>query len=136
GEAPNIAVWLKDAAERGQAVCTDSTQRLIKGHFELADLGSRRVKGVLQPVALFAVQAAAILDDPLEARGAKLTPLVGREHEVNLLLDRWEQACEGMGQVVLIVGEPGVGKSRLVHTLKRHVQNCRDGANEVCPRVA
>jgi class 3 adenylate cyclase/predicted ATPase len=120
GEARNVAVRLKDAAERGQVVCTDATHRLIRGQFECAGLGDHKVKGVPRPVALFAVRAAAA--NPLEARGDELTPLTGRDHEVNLLLDRWEQAREGLGQVVLLVGEPGLGKSRLVYTVKEHVQ--------------
>ena len=75
-----------------------------------------------QPVELFRVQGVGEARSPIEAAGpAGLTPLTGRDHEINLLKDRWEQAQEGMGQVVLLVGEPGLGKSRLVHTLKEHV---------------
>jgi predicted ATPase/class 3 adenylate cyclase len=124
GEAPNVAVRLKDGAERGQVVCTEATHLLIRGHFECAGLGSRKVKGVPRPVALFAVRAAVA--NPLEARGDALAPLIGRDHEVSLLLDRWEQSREGPGQVVLLVGEPGLGKSRLVYTLKRHLQGQLD----------
>src|SRR5262249_19124051 len=76
GEAPNVAVWLKDWAERGQVVCTEATHRLIRGHFECAGLGSHKVKGVPRPVDLFAVRAAVA--NPLEARGDGLTPLIGR----------------------------------------------------------
>jgi class 3 adenylate cyclase/predicted ATPase len=122
GEARNVAVRLKDGAECGQVVCTKATHRLIRGQFECAGLGNRKVKGVPQPVELFAVRATAAVANPLEARGAELTPLTGRDHEVSLLLDRWGQAREGMGQVVLLVGEPGLGKSRLVYTLKQHLQ--------------
>jgi predicted ATPase len=122
GEARNVAVRLKDGAERGQVVCTEATHRLITGHFECAGLGSRKVRGLPRPVELFAVRAVAAAADPLEARGDRLTPLIGRDHEVSLLRDRWEQAREGMGQVVLIIGEPGLGKSRLVYTLKQHLK--------------
>lgn len=124
GEAPNVAVRLKDGAERGQVVCTEATYVLIRSHFECAGLGSRKVKGVPRPVALFAVRAA--VGNLLEARSDALTPLIGREHKVSLLLDRWEQAREGPGQVVLLVGEPGLGKSRLAYTLTQHIQGQRD----------
>jgi hypothetical protein len=130
GEARNVAVRLKDGAERGRVVCTEATHRLVRGHFECAGLGSRKVKGVPWPVELFAARAAAAVANPLEARGDGLTPLIGRDHEISLLLDRWEQAREGMGQVVLLVGEPGLGKSRLVYTLKQHLLpalRCRPG---------
>src|SRR4029077_20883988 len=93
-----------------------------------AGLGSRKIRGLPQPVELFRVQAAAPVRDPIEvAHRAGLTPLTGRDHEVSLLRDRWEQAQEGMGQVVLIVGEPGLGKSRLVHTIKQIVMEQGSG---------
>jgi class 3 adenylate cyclase/predicted ATPase len=135
GEARHVAVRLKDGAERGQVVCTEATHRLIRGHFECAGLGSRKVKGVPQPVELFAVRATAAGANPLEARGDGLTPLIGRDHEVSLLLDRWEQAREGMGQVVLLVGEPGLGKSRLVYTLKQHLQGQSGQGGEAGPAL-
>jgi class 3 adenylate cyclase/predicted ATPase len=136
GEARNVAVRLKDAAERGHVVCTEATHRLIRDHFECASLGSRKLKGVPRPVALFDVRAAAAVANPLEARGDGLTPLIGRDQEVSLLLERWEQAREGMGQVVLLVGEPGLGKSRLVYTLKQHLQGQPDQAGEAGPELA
>src|SRR5262249_60522 len=89
---------------------------------EFASLGSRKLKGVAQAAKLFRVQAVAPVRNPIETEGrAGLTTLTGRDHELNLLKDRWEQAQEGMGQVVLLIGEPGLGKSRLVYTLKEHV---------------
>src|SRR5262249_53745853 len=122
GEARNVAVRLEDVAEPGQVVITAATDRLIRGHFDCTSLGSRKVKGVAQPVELFRVQGIGEDRNPIEVAGrAGLTPLTGRDHEISLLKDRWEQAQEGMGQVVLIIGEPGLGKSRLVHTLKEHV---------------
>jgi serine/threonine protein kinase/predicted ATPase len=122
GEPRNVAVRLEDIAEPGQVVITAATDRLIRGHFDCTSLGHRRVKGVSQPVELFLVQGIGEDLSPIEAaEGAGLTPLTGRDHEISLLKDRWEQAQEGMGQVVLIIGEPGLGKSRLVHTLKEHV---------------
>jgi class 3 adenylate cyclase/predicted ATPase len=134
GETPNVAVELKDVAERGQAVCTQATHQLIRSYFECAGLGSRKLRGVPQPIALFSVRAAVA--NSLEARGDTLTPLIGRDHEVSLLLDRWEQAREGLGQVVLLVGEAGLGKSRLVHTLKRHLQGQLGQSGEAGVKVA
>jgi serine/threonine protein kinase/predicted ATPase len=122
GEARNVAVRLEDVAEPGQVVCSAATHRLLQGYFDCTGLGSRKLKGVSKPVELFLVQGVGEARDRVEvAELAGLTPLTGRDHEVSLLKDRWEQAQEGMGQVVLIVGEPGLGKSRLVHTIKQHV---------------
>ena len=122
GEARNVAVRLGDVAAPGQVVCSAATHRLIGAQFDCTGLGRRKIKGVAQPVELFRVQGVGETRSRVEAAGpAGLTPLTGRDHEVSLLKDRWEQAQEGMGQVVLIIGEPGLGKSRLVYTLKEHV---------------
>jgi serine/threonine protein kinase/predicted ATPase len=122
GEARNVALRLEDVAEPGRIVCTAATHRLLRGQFDCTSLGSRKIKGVTQPVELFWVKEVGEDRNPIEVAGlAGLTPLTGRDHEISLLKDRWEQAQEGMGQVVLLVGEPGLGKSRLVHTLKEHV---------------
>lgn len=122
GEARNVAVRLEDVRAPGQVVCTEATHRLIHRHFDCVGLGSQKIKGVAQPVPLFRVEAAAATGNLIEASTpAGLSPLTGRDLEVNLLKDRWEQAVDGMGQIILLVGEPGLGKSRLVHTLKQHV---------------
>jgi class 3 adenylate cyclase/predicted ATPase len=122
GEARNLAVRLEDVAAPGQVICSDATHRLIRGHFTCASFGRRTIKGVTQPVELFHVQGPGEARNPVEAAGpAGLTPLTGRDHEVSLLKARWEQAQEGMGQVVLLIGEPGLGKSRLVYTMKQHL---------------
>jgi serine/threonine protein kinase/predicted ATPase len=123
GDARNVAVRLDDVAERGGVVVTATTHRLIRGHFDCASVGHRKVKGIAQPLELFVLQGIAEEQSPIEvATRAELSPLTGRDHEVSLLKDRWEQAQEGMGQVVLLIGEPGLGKSRLVQTLKEHVR--------------
>src|SRR5262249_47459392 len=122
GEARNVAARLRDGAEPGQVVCTDATHRLLRGQFACARFRSHKLPGVPQPVELFWVKAVAPTSDPIAAaERAGLTPLTGRDHEVSLLQDRWEQAQEGMGQIVLLIGEAGLGKSRLVYTLKEHV---------------
>jgi class 3 adenylate cyclase/tetratricopeptide (TPR) repeat protein len=122
GEARNVAVRLKAVAATGQVICTEATHRLFRGQFQCTRFGHRPIKGVAQPVQLFRVERMVAAGSPIEAsEPAALTPLTGRDHEISLLEDRWEQAQEGMGQVVLLVGEPGLGKSRLVHTLKQHV---------------
>jgi serine/threonine protein kinase/predicted ATPase len=137
GEARNVAVRLEDVAEPGQVICSAATHRLLQGYFDCASLGSRKIKGVSQPVELFLVQGVGAARSPIEVAGpAGLTPLTGRDHEVSLLKDRWEQAQEGMGQVVLIVGEPGLGKSRLVYALKQHVQESASGAGRAMPALA
>jgi serine/threonine protein kinase/predicted ATPase len=123
GEARNVAIRLEDLAEPGRIVCSAATHRLIRAQFDCTSLGHRKIKGVAQPVELFRVQGVGEARSPLEDAGpAGLTPLTGRDHEINLLKDRWEQAQESMGQVVLLIGEPGLGKSRVVYTLKEHVQ--------------
>jgi predicted ATPase len=95
---------------------------LLQGYFDCASLGSVKLKGVSQPAELFVVQRVGEARTQVEvAELAGLTPLTGRDHEVSLLKDRWEQAQEGMSQIVSIVGEPGLGKSRLVYTMKQHV---------------
>jgi class 3 adenylate cyclase/tetratricopeptide (TPR) repeat protein len=122
GEARNVALRLEEVAVPGQVICSDATHRLLRGQFQCAGIGSRKFKGVAHPIELFQVQAVAEARSSLDATGqAGLTPLTGRDHEVSLLKDRWEQAQESMGQVVLLIGEPGLGKSRLVYTLKEHV---------------
>jgi class 3 adenylate cyclase/tetratricopeptide (TPR) repeat protein len=122
GEARNVAVQLEDVAAPGQVLCSETTHRLIRGQFQCIGLGPRKLKGVAQAVELFQVQGVDEVRSAIKAaRPAELTPLTGRDHEVSLLLDRWEKAQEGMGQVVLLIGEPGLGKSRLVYTLKQHV---------------
>src|SRR5262249_58852057 len=92
---------------------------LLKGRFDCGSLGRKKIKGTSQPVELFQVRGVGETRGRVDAAG--LTPLTGRDQEVTLLKDRWEQAQEGMGQVVLLIGEPGLGKSRLAYTLKEHV---------------
>jgi serine/threonine protein kinase/tetratricopeptide (TPR) repeat protein len=122
GEARNAALRLGDVAVPGQIICTEDTHRLFLGRFQCASLGHKKIKGMAQAVQLFQVEGIAWAGSLIEASApAELSPLTGRDQESSLLKDRWEQAQEGMGQIVLLVGEPGLGKSRLVYTLKEHV---------------
>ena len=122
GETPNLAARLQDLGEPGGVVIGRRTRQLVGGLFELADLGGHRVKGFARPVQAWRVVgegAAESRFDALHVTG--LTPLVGREHELGLLLDRWQLAKDGEGQVVLLSGEPGIGKSRLVRALRERL---------------
>ena len=120
GETPNLAARLQSLAEPNTVIISAATQRLVEGQFESQPFGSHRLKGFTTPVAVYHVQSERQSVSPLAGR-TTLTPLVGREQEVGLLLDRWEQTKEGRGQVVLLCGEPGIGKSRLAYTLREHV---------------
>ena len=120
GETPNLAARIQGLAEPNTVLISATTQRLVDGQFECQPFGSHLVKGIDTPIAVYHVQSERQMDGPLAGR-TTLTPLVGREQEVGLLFDRWEQVKEGRGQVVLLSGEPGIGKSRLAYTLREHV---------------
>src|SRR5215831_14324348 len=124
GETPNIAARLQTLAAPNTLLVSESTQRLASAAFEFQDLGFREVKGVTKPLRVYGVLSAKHTATRFEAAHASsLTPLVGRSTELSLLLDRWQKSKEGDGQVVLLSGIPGVGKSRLVHELKSNIQN-------------
>jgi len=113
GETPNIAARLQATAVPETVLITAATHRLISGLFVVEAAGPRTLKGITNPVEVFKVVRPTGVRGRLQAaRG--VTPFVGREEEIRLLLSRWERAREGEGQVVLIIGEPGIGKSRLV----------------------
>ena len=123
GETPNIAARLQALAEPGQVVISNSTRRLTAGMFEYGDLGRVKLKGLADPVQAWRVTGTSAVQSRFDAQHeAGLTPLVGREEELELLLRRWQRAKSGDGQVVLLSGEPGIGKSRLTVALEERLQ--------------
>jgi class 3 adenylate cyclase len=122
GETPNIAARVQGVAEPDTIVISAVTYRLVQGLFECQDLGPQTLKGISTPLSLYRVVRESAVQSRFEAAiGTGLTPLVGREEELGLLQRRWTQATEGAGQVVLLSGEPGIGKSRLVQALKEQI---------------
>ena len=119
GEAPNIAARLQGEAEPDTVVISAATRRLIEGLFSFEDVGSRALKGVSALIRIFRVVAPAEAPDRFTARaGRGLTPLIGRAAELDMLRQRWEQARDGEMRCVLLVGEAGIGKSRVVHAFR------------------
>src|SRR5712691_10065274 len=122
GETPNIAARIQGLAESNTLVISDATSRLVQGYFECQDLGAQTLRGVAEPIAVYQILSESGVQNRLDIVSTRgLTPLVGREQEVGLLLERWEQIKDGQGQVVLLTGDAGIGKSRLLQVLKDHV---------------
>ena len=122
GETPNLAARLQAVAEANAVVIAESTRRLVGNLFELEDLGAKDLKGIAGTVRTWAALRQASVEGRFEAFHASgLTELVGREEELEILLRRWSKAKTGEGQVVLLSGEPGIGKSRLTAALMEHV---------------
>jgi class 3 adenylate cyclase/predicted ATPase len=122
GETPNLAARLQALAQPDSVAIAASTRRLVGGLFDLAELGQHALKGLAEPVRAWRVLGRSRIAGRFEVReAAGLTPLVGREGELTLLLRRWEQARDGEGQVVLLSGEAGIGKSRLVRAIRERL---------------
>jgi class 3 adenylate cyclase len=122
GETPNLAARLQTLAEPDTVVIAARTRRLVGDLFEYRDLGAFEVKGIAEPVPAWQVLRQGGVESGFEAlRGPALSPLVGRDVELDLLLHRWAQAKAGEGQVVLISGEPGLGKSRIAAALEERL---------------
>ena len=122
GETPNLAARLQSIAEPDRVVIADSTRKLVGNLFELEELGAQDLKGITGSVRAWAALRQASVESRFEAMHATgLTDLVGREEELELLLRRWSKAKTGEGQVVLLSGEPGIGKSRLTAALLERV---------------
>jgi class 3 adenylate cyclase/predicted ATPase len=123
GETPNIAARLQTLAAANTVLISESTRRLVSAAFDFEDLGMQELKGVTEPLHVYRVLSAKNIASRFEAAHAgSLTPLIGRSSELSLLLDRWQKVKEGDGQIIFLSGIPGVGKSRLLHELKSHIQ--------------
>ena len=121
GETPNLAARLQGLAAPNTLVIGEATRRQIGGLFDLADLGPQALAGFVEPQPAWRVISESGIVSRFEALRSEETPLVGRDEEVELLLRRWQQAKTGEGRVVLISGEPGIGKSRLTAALSEHI---------------
>jgi class 3 adenylate cyclase/predicted ATPase len=122
GETPNLAARLQALAEPGAVVIAASTRRLVGSLFALTDLGPQPLKGFAEPVPVFQVGGEGRAEGRFEAlRGRHVTPLVGRANELAILMERWVWTREGDGQVALLSGEPGIGKSRLLRALRERL---------------
>ena len=124
GIAEPVAAWMVEgvSAEPGTIVVAASTRRLLGDPFRLRDLGRHEVKGIAEPVAAWAVEGVAASESRFEAvRRVNLTDLVGREDEIDFLLKRQRLAWKSEGQIVLIAGEPGIGKSRIAAALGERI---------------
>jgi AAA ATPase domain len=118
GKTPNLAARLQGVAEPNMVVIAEGTRKLLGNLFELEELGAKDLKGIAGPVRAWAALRQASVESRFEALHASgLTDLVGRQEELDLLLRRWSKVMESEGQVVLLCGEAGIGKSRLTAAL-------------------
>ena len=121
GMAPNLAARLLGIGDPNTLVVDPETKRLVPGAFEYKDLGMHDLKGFREPIPVWQVLGETSIESRLKARGANLSPLIGRDEEVNALLRRWERIKSGKGQVALISGPAGIGKSRVADTIRERV---------------
>lgn len=122
GETPNLAARLQGVAQPGSVVIGRTTQSLVRASFALDFMGPQDLKGFDAPVDAWAVRSEHERTTRFEAPGRQLTAFTGRTHEVGLLLDRWSEAQAGEGQIALISGEPGIGKSRIVRAFRDRIE--------------
>src|SRR5262249_8560873 len=124
GETPNLAARLQTLAEPGTGLICPQTDRPTGGHFDYCDLGPRALKGGAEPVAIWqALGPSGEAGRRHARRKTKLQQLIGREEEIELLLRRWRHATQGEGRVVLLTGEPGIGKSHIALALDERLQS-------------
>jgi class 3 adenylate cyclase/tetratricopeptide (TPR) repeat protein len=124
GDTPNMAARVQAAAEHNTVVVSAAVYQLVSGQFVVEDRGAQTLKGIDHPVQLYRVIQPNVERQRIPGGAARVrTPFVGREEETRLLLSRWERAREGQGQVVLVVGEPGIGKSRLVEEFRARIKD-------------
>ena len=135
GETPNLAARLQGLAEPGTMAIAAATRRLLGDRFTLRPLDRHELKGFAKPVEAWAVEGVSGVESRFESvRGGGLTGFVGREHELGLLMERWHLARDGEGQVVLLSGEPGIGKSRIMSELRARLE--QGGARSLVPLFA
>jgi class 3 adenylate cyclase/tetratricopeptide (TPR) repeat protein len=127
GDTTNIAARLEGTAEADSVLISGATLRLVPGIFATKDLGTPMLKGIADPIRAYAVLQATGVRSRLDVDPSKLTPLVGRDQEVGLLLERWEQVGEGEGQTVLLSGDAGLGKSRLLQAFRERLSETPHG---------
>ena len=122
GETPNLAARLQAIAEPDSVVIAEGTRKQLGNLFELQDLGTRDLRGLAEPARAWAALRRSSIESRFEALRSGKTPLVGRAEEFELLLRRWQQVKSGEGRVVVLTGEPGIGKSRITAALQGHLQ--------------
>jgi predicted ATPase/class 3 adenylate cyclase len=124
GETPNLAARLQALAEPGTVLISESTHRLTDGHFDYRNLGPVALKGWVEPIPAWQVLGATGVESRFEAQHkTRLTPLIGRDEEFELLLRRWQLAKRGEGCVVVLTGEPGIGKSHIALALEERLES-------------
>lgn len=125
GATSGLVIRLRQMADCGEVAISGATQRLVAGYFECVSLGLRQLPGIPRPLEVFKVSGESGAENRLEA-AASLTPLVGRKEEIGTLLDMWQDACRGARRIVMLRGEAGIGKSRLVLSLREALreQDC------------
>jgi predicted ATPase/class 3 adenylate cyclase len=123
GDTPNLAARLQTFAEPGTVLISESTHRLTEGHFEYRNLGPVALKGWAEPVPVWQVLGTSGVESRFEAQHkTPLTPLIGRDEEIEMLLRRWRHAAQAEGCVVLLTGQPGIGKSHIAQALQERLQ--------------
>ena len=123
GEAPNLAAHLQSESQPNNVLISDATRRLVGNVFSLEELKLGRLKGGKEPVTVWRVIGEKEVTSRFAAHAVSFTNFVGRDQEVALLTDRWHQAIQGEGQVLVLLGEAGIGKSRIVETFRELVSN-------------
>lgn len=128
GEPRNVATRMVDSAKENSVVITGSTNQVTSGYFVCEKLGTQSIRGSSKPLELFAVTGESKAKSRFELlESIELTPLIGRDTELSVLCERWSLASESTGQVVQLIGDAGMGKSRLVHEIKEHVRQSDHG---------
>jgi predicted ATPase/class 3 adenylate cyclase len=123
GETPNLAARLQTFAKPGTVLISESTHRITEGHFEFRNLGPVALKGWAEPIPAWQVLGISGAESRFEAQHkTRLTPLIGREEEIELLLRRWQHCVRGEGCAVVLTGEPGIGKSHIALALQERLQ--------------